>query len=438
MKKKFSYFSLFLFILLFSLYWNSSNYQCYALSDIEHNPFFSGEISNIKMDLVYILLIALGLIFIACLIYRSQKREAKHVITNAFYPPTGLTSVEMGYLLDGAVDYSDLKSLIFYLADQGFLSLRFAGGHLILRKKMDFCLTEKSYIQSFFHHIFSNGDVVNYDNIDFSVTRPIRKKMINEYKFSKSLATGLSGISLVLLFMSSFLMSYGLVRCGPMNSKDFIYYPIILSISTFILALQLNYILRYRIFGYNLKRLTEHLIVLFITLLVDIFCTIQILINAYNHFPLWVPILYLLLGISSMIFIGSVYSHSREISNLRIQIAGFRDFICSVTPEIIREVIHSDPQYCSRMLPFAITLGIEEEWWRKCNSICEQYIPWYEPSPTSPVFSFDFFEMGSKSDSRLKKNSRMNLKYGYYSTNNYSFHSSCNTREHTEGKRKYW
>ncbi|MDP2891935.1 MAG: DUF2207 domain-containing protein, partial [Bacillota bacterium] len=84
--------------------------------------YFVGE--SVPFDWNMALMIAFGaLALLGIVLFIIFGIDEKAVSTVEFYAPEGLTSAEVGYIIDGDVDNKDVVSLIIYWADKGYLKI---------------------------------------------------------------------------------------------------------------------------------------------------------------------------------------------------------------------------------------------------------------------------------------------------------------------------
>ena len=90
---------------------------------------------------------------------RMLRTKHRHPVTTVeFYPPDGITSAEVGYIIDGSADDKDLLSLILWMADKGYLTISGEKKDMVLHR------TDKSlagstpiYLRTFCKALFPKG-----------------------------------------------------------------------------------------------------------------------------------------------------------------------------------------------------------------------------------------------------------------------------------------
>jgi uncharacterized membrane protein YgcG len=99
------------------------------------------------------------LTLLAYRIWSLKGRDTEVIVTPEFYPPDNMTPAEAGYIIDKAVQPTDVTSLILYWAEKGYLELEEDGkNHFRLFKMKDLPLEGvKPYERYFFNALFGKS-----------------------------------------------------------------------------------------------------------------------------------------------------------------------------------------------------------------------------------------------------------------------------------------
>jgi hypothetical protein len=107
------------------------------------------------------MLIIIAAPLLSILLWFRFGRDPKVVRTVEFYPPEGVNSAELGYIIDGVTDSKDMVSLIIYWANHGYLTIREDGNDkFTLIKKRDLPESAKTYEHTMFGGLFDGRDQV--------------------------------------------------------------------------------------------------------------------------------------------------------------------------------------------------------------------------------------------------------------------------------------
>ena len=113
--------------------------------------------------LLYVLLAALPLL---CLVlYWRFGRDPEIVPVAATRPPAGMTSADVGYILDSAADQRDLLSLLLEWANKGCLSIEELGDTVLLTRLQELPAAAEEYERTLFGGLFEAGDQVESSSL---------------------------------------------------------------------------------------------------------------------------------------------------------------------------------------------------------------------------------------------------------------------------------
>ena len=104
-----------------------------------------------------------------------------------FHAPSGVTSAEVGVIIDGVANDGDVISLILDWGRRGLITITDKEDSLILTKKSDLEATARGYERHMFDELFKNRDEVNIDTLKdkFYTTIGRVEKMLDKYFNSK-------------------------------------------------------------------------------------------------------------------------------------------------------------------------------------------------------------------------------------------------------------
>ncbi|MBQ5810678.1 MAG: DUF2207 domain-containing protein, partial [Clostridia bacterium] len=122
--------------------------------------YFQGEARADKWILPAVVA-AVIVAILAAWLYIAFGRDEKVIPVVNFYPPNGLSSAEIGHIIDGNTDQKDLISLIIYWAGKGYLEIHQDGKDFEFVKKNDLPRSAKSFEVVMFDGLFATGDIVH-------------------------------------------------------------------------------------------------------------------------------------------------------------------------------------------------------------------------------------------------------------------------------------
>ena len=317
-------------------------------------------------------------------LFKTQSRKPVKVIE--FYPPDGISSAEVGTIMDDSVDTIDMASMIPWLAGKGYISIeeKEKGSFLkrtetVLTKLKDLPDDAPSYQKKMMQLLFKGNQTANLSHM---AERPSE---VDDFKIE--LRKNFRG--------DKALSSYAL----PL----FLYFPLILTttgvfatnsvIETFdmgewILAAMLwaapfavgTFLRLYYsdkdLFSSKWKRVFFFIVK---ALLMAICCLIYTqAIHAYGA-----PMSKL---VSALLFIvcfllGESIGRFNVDTDYRLQMAGrllgFKEFIKTAEKSRLETLQHDDPQYFYKILPYAMVFGLSHKWADLFKDITVEQPDWY-------------------------------------------------------------
>ncbi len=340
--------------------------------------YFAGE-REYSLTPAYITGILLAAAAIFIIIKSAASVSKKPVQTVEFYPPDGISSAEVGYIIDEASDDNDIISLIIWFASKGYLSIEQTGKKsLVLNKLKDLPQTAPKYQKTVFKALFKNGERVSPDKLpsgfynsfttsktelaaEFTEGRALRKKgsavltivlpctaIVLLGFFATFAAAGTTSASAVLPFISSGLLGLVLFIAVMANMRWTFAKPAgrIMFVVFAILAALLS-------FGAML--LAENYV------LMD---------------KLWLNIAFAAALVCCLLAprLGVYTSYRAETAG---KLLGLRDFIKKAELPKLKMLVEQDPSYYYDIIPYAYVFELSNVWAKQFESLAIAPPSWY-------------------------------------------------------------
>ena len=343
----------------------------------------------------------LGLILspvLAFLLWFRYGRDPFLVKTVEFYSPPGISSAEAGYIIDGNIDRQDMVSLVVYLADQGYLTIKGdeEGKNIILHKVKDLPQNAKVYLQTFFKGLFTgeNGTAVAEMNMKdlkgsfYSHYTGARSQLDalytlrEENRLFEPSSKGARRFSKVLLLVPSvFSLAFGSVYLTGSGELAALGLPSIILILLGARGFIKNFDRKearkkHSLFAGNIFSL----LLLTIGLLIPIGALLSIGLPAYLVAA--IPFSTVIILILSVI----MKKRTAKGNELLGKVLGFRDFIKKAELDRIKVLLEEDPQYFYHVLPFAYAFGLTNQWIKKFEEISIEPPSFADPSIVNQSF----------------------------------------------------
>lgn len=341
---------------------------------------FSRPISLGTMIFMGLSIVILLVIIVIYFIFGKEKTLTPVI---GFYPPRGLNSAEVGYIINNYVSSEDVTSLIFYWASEGYLKINIKDKEkFVIEKVKDIGTQHKEYEKSLFNQLFrlgKNGKVTNsqlkgslYGEISQTQLK-IRNFYTKEKVLNDSKASRWSGLS---LFLSEIpLIGLGIAYIIGLNgdallggilgySAGVIIYGIIYSI--FRLVLRNKYKNNSNVACYISMGIVGVIFVSILSILSrlsDVDLIVSSIIGTVSY-----------LSMSISVLMQKKTDYGRVLME---EIIGFKNFLEVAEKERIEMLLEQDPEYFYKTLPFANVLGVTKLWSDKFKDITMQPPSWY-------------------------------------------------------------
>lgn len=336
-------------------------------------------------------------------------RDKKIIPTVEFYPPEGLNPAEVGLIVDGTADKSDLLSLIIYFADKGYLTIKQNG-------KKDFTLTkvkeidtkEKKFARTLFDGLFAGGDSVNLDNLgeDFGDAYFAAYGALTGYyrKSKNRLFTISSKIWRVVVFVFAAVMPLLMTAFSSLYSGDFTSILIGGFAGTLVIVVTLLLLLRVqdKIYVTNTGKKTAKFIILWVINLASVFVNaLMIFLDTKSA----VCALTFAAGLVASEAAACLMEKRTDKSiELMGKILGLRNFIETAEADRINLLVEENPSYFYEVLPYAYVLGVTDKWAKNFENINIESPSWYYGDDSALMDAWFYSRMMRSCSTTVAKN----------------------------------
>ncbi len=307
-----------------------STYEGLTFRTILPEGYFVNEKTDAWMGILAIAASAASGLAALFLFFRFG-RDKRVIPVVEFYPPDDMSPAEVGYVLDGSANESDIISLVPYFAEKGLLEIRrlepkkkLLGTDIEqyeLNKLKDIPTDAPEYQKVFFDGLFAYGNPINISEVPaefgdkFAAAQGFLKsyfdgnKSTQVYEMSSKVATGV-GILLTVIPLISFVLTVGAVGVSEAIAS----LSILTAIASFLIA---------------------------------VICTI---------------------------FMRKRTDYS---SRLLGRLKGFKNFIRTADLDRIKALVNEDPKYFYNVLPYAYVFGLTKEWMDNFEGLAVPPPTWY-------------------------------------------------------------
>ncbi len=334
---------------------------------------------------------------LTALLFFKFGRDEKTVEVVEFYPIEGLSSAQVGYIYEGIVDTRDVVSLIIEWAYKGYLTITeddSKGKDFTLTKINEIADTEIRAEVTLFNKLFKNRDVVTSDDLknSFYTSVEYAKKDIQRHFFgNKSRRIFDPKATVFKVFLAIFsMLPVGLVVAAQIYFNTYeIEMAIGLGLVSIALstALMIIWIIAVK-FWPSLRKIQKSLSTVGLILVTSFFIFVSFFLLSLANFAFW-KILVLYALIATNIGFTSVMDKRTELGTKYLgHILGLKNFIEAAEKDKLEMLIHDDPSYFYRILPYAYVLNVSDVWSKKFEDIVIQQPDWY--SGSNPLNTYIF------------------------------------------------
>lgn len=341
--------------------------------------------------------IMLPLILIMGSLLWFKKGKSKPIVkTVEFYAPDGLTSADVGFIIDNSVEVMDVTSLIIYWAGRGYLTIEeqakqktfSSQKYFVLHKVKDMEEGAKAYEKMMFDSLFDEfGDgsqvsTLELENKFYSVMEAVREMVKSSWqddpqtriyrKYNRGLSFLLGFMAFGLAWLG-FLPVANHMKLGEfVNMAGFAFLFAIISVVP--MGLIMYTIVRAK---YTTKRAGFVFSMAGMAIL-NVLALFGALFIGYMTEAF--PAIIISMSAAVALVIMSFYCKKKTASGDRYVglILGFREFLETAEKDRINMLVEENPQYFYDTLPFAMVMGVTDKWARNFEDIITQPPNWYQ------------------------------------------------------------
>lgn len=334
---------------------------------ILNQGYFKNTEATISYTQLLYIVFPIGVFILSFLMYKKYKYKNKIEVDIQNFD-----SLEMAYLYRGKVHMLDIISIIFHLANDGYLTVKNYGSgenvqyKLIKVKEYD---KENAGEKIVFDGLFQNKEEVDAESINgifSSYLEDVRQVIENKKNYRKLFYPKVKKYKKILavLFFFSIIIS---------NIQMFYFL-----FGTYVIAISVSVILGILLFIMILQANRKIYNIMYIVML------LLVCLGVYALWHFTVP--FIVYIISYILLTGTIYLYSQtrertEYGNAVLQeIESFKDSLMVVNPSVIEVKLKEDPNYIYKMLPYTIIFELTG-WWLQSNEKYTKANPfWYSSS----------------------------------------------------------
>ncbi len=366
--------------------------------------YFETKNINFEKWNYWIYLVPAGLAVLAFIIWYLFGRDNTKLSGPQFYPPEGFNSLEIGFLLRTVATEKDILSLLLYLANMGYISIK-ETEEVLDDGKIEHGFTvikEKDYDgkndieKKFLDGLFDKGQTSVASNAfsdRFYLTMEAIKDDINTNTTSiKEKSTWVKRLILVLFAV----ISFGVITYPPMAAYHELEHYVLTVLSTMV-GFGAMFIMTFGEFNFaqNLQnefraQIMYRVAGILMGIVFGILPFMESLLPCLEDQPLFLYGYFFGLGCIFIIclFIGHMTERTTYGAETFNRIRGLKLFMELGKDEVIEKLLEENDNYCYDLLPYAYVLGVTSEWICKFEDKNVLKPFWYEYNKVFNVKKF--------------------------------------------------
>lgn len=322
------------------------------------------------------------LLIIVFLYFRFKDKNPVTPVVQ-FYPPRSMNSAEVAYGFNESISNSQVTSLLFYWASEGYIKI-------IMKEKNKFTIEKlkeidsnhKPYEKNLFNSLFKygNGKKVTGEKLKTYFGEEVSKAVkgvTEEFKYEKKLRDSASKKAGFLL---NIISAIPIISC--MMAAREVDHGSVLGCILFSILLLVVHLVFYLIF-YQLLKKRHGLIkknnkiigVMVISFIYLIIIRLPFLFSDLDGLIIIASIVVSLIGNILSSCIPKRSDYGKELLG---EIVGFRNFMEVAEKERLESLLEEDPEYFYNTLPYAQVLGVTKKWANKFKDISMEQPSYYD------------------------------------------------------------
>ncbi len=336
----------------------------FSLGEGVFTPYLFTRVFTLRLA-VLLPVFALAIVGVWLLV-RFFKKKRELIVSVNIKPPDGLDPLQTGKLLDGVADGEDITSMIYYFADQGYLSIDLSDqDDPVLIKRRELPTTAPVHQKTLFKGLFLNGDNASVSSLKYkfytyadSAKTQVGARVMPRYE-KRSLVGTVVCLLLGVLFAFFCPFVAGLIKIGHGYTYWKGIFIAIPAVAVFLLELWRK---SYR---YKWKK-GKTRAVLIVEIVIVAIATLILVNLVAEHIFTGLEIALICIVCCLCAFVApTILSWTEKYCDTLGNILGFKDFIVYTEEDKIKFMLEENPELYYHILPYAQVLGVSDEWEKK-------------------------------------------------------------------------
>mgnify|MGYP003816388515 CR=1 FL=1 len=306
--------------------------------------------------------------------------DAPLVQTVEFHAPAGLSSAEVGYIIDGRSDPRDLCSLIIDWGRRGLITITQKADTLQLTRRGELEASAHDYERTMWDGLFSAGVTVELDSLKDSFYKTLydaRGQLEAEHTGRNRIVTK---VSVVLQIVGTILLPTIPVALtlaiGIGYDHEYMFFvPAVIQAVCIWLAVALsNHLFKVRYVTSRWLLALGYLTALVLLMVTAILSVVSVMYYAASIWYAMASIAFEAVMMLSVIFMTKRTPYATEMLG---KILGLRRFIRTADEDRLKVMVQENPYYFYDILPYAYAMGLTKVWNDHFRNLTIKPCDWY-------------------------------------------------------------
>lgn len=300
-------------------------------------------------------------------VFLKYGKDDEIVRTVEFHAPEGVTSAEVGMIIDEEANVNDVVSLIIDWGRRGYLTIEETETSLLVTKVKEADGDFKGYERNLFNALFKKKDTVSIDSLRDSFYSKIDncRNELNKYFDTKGrkLVTDDSVISQIFMTILAALPAVlATLICYKMYYFHIVE-SIFMAVTEFFLILFGTILLNYIVKKKYIMKLWLKILLILLTIIFYGAASL-ILLSVFDNCEVNNAYLLVVIAVEILIVIetGFMKKRTKYGNEMLGRILGFKEFIRVAEEDRLKALVEENPMYFYDVLPFAYALGLTNVW----------------------------------------------------------------------------
>ena len=344
----------------------------YAIYVLLPEGYFKDTKSTISPYTIWSAFLSIAFLIFTIVLWYAYKKRNEKTEFNEFYFNKDLNSLEVGYLYNGSVKDNDIATLLFYLANKGYIKIKKEGKSYKIIKLKEYeenDRLEKNFMKELFYddkEIYRKDLASNLGDLNKIITQ----KLNEDKRRKKVYLMPVLNYKLIFYMMAAVIFVVNTINIIVDYQPSVIWANVLFGGIGFILLF---------LGMYGTKKKIEKVLFTLVSL---IFIVVPIVLTSYKAFVIDTFNLFIyVIGIICMILITIIVSlmsnRTRYGRTMYRKINGYKSFLVNVSEEEILSELKNNKNLFYDILPYTFVLGISDKWYAKFKDITDKAPSWF-------------------------------------------------------------